>query len=344
MKKITFFLLIFLISSFSIEAVKIASFQDNFKAPNVLIDNKNLYIWDQTFCNIRVYDRKNYKKTAEFGRRGNGPAEFIGIEKVSTSDDKVFVASFPKMCIFSSEGKLLKEIKSKQMDSGSFFPIGNNFIGQSCPPPKPNEIKLNIKFSLFNSILEKKKDIFIAQSGLFLKYGSKKEIIFRIRDCTRAMVSDDKLIIGVTGYGFYFSVFDKDGNRLYEIKKPYEKQKVSNEDKQAFMDRLKKSMKEAEWNQYKAMYEIEFPDYYPAYANFFAQHDRIYVFLYPKSNKQAVLILDMKGNLIKQKVLSQTIDNGCIEKGRFTVHNGKMYFLVENEDTDDWELHMEQID
>jgi thioredoxin-related protein len=131
-KKFAKTILLLLVSVVFIWADKLAEVQDNFHRPSILIDNNQLYVWDKVLRKICIYSRKGFDKIAEFGRQGQGPGEFIGINKVTINKDSILVSSFPKLCLFSKKGKLHKELKSRT-NAGSFIPFGSNFVGKSYP-------------------------------------------------------------------------------------------------------------------------------------------------------------------------------------------------------------------
>jgi hypothetical protein len=334
--------LLLLFSAIFMWAEKLAEFQDNFKVPYILIDNNQIYIWDKFLRKICIYSRRGFDKIAEFGRQGQGPGEFIGIHKVILSNDSVLVNSFPKLCFFSKKGKLQKELKSPT-NAGSYIPLGSNFVGISYPHTNHTDKNVKILFSLFNSSLEKKKDIFLTKSRVFVTYGKSKATVYWVNDCTKAFVYDEKLYIGSTDKGYFIIVFDLNGNTLYEIKRIYKKRKVTDEYKKYRTDNFKNSLSEMEWKQYKERYDVAFPDYFPAYASFFVDDGKIYVFDYPGIKKNDIQILDLKGNLLKNKNIPIENVSSSIIGDRYSIRSGKFYYLEENENTENWELHVINI-
>ncbi len=343
MKKTVILLLAVVLLSICARAEKIAEFQDLFKNPNILLDNKQLYIWDKTLLKINVYSRRGFEKVTEFGKKAAGPGEFNFISNVAINDKFIFVSSFPKLCFFSKTGKFQKEIKGPT-DAGGFIPFGRNFIGKSYPRTKHTDVMGKILFSLFDSNLKKKRDVFIADSKKFVVFTKKKDIVSWVRDCTKAVQYNDKLIIGVSGKGFYFCVFDLEGKKLYEIEKEYEKRSITEEYKRKRIEEARNRWGEAEWRQYTARMDITFPEYFPAFSNFAVSNGKIYVFKHPKDKELEVVILDLKGNFLKAKRIPFNSALYRLQYGNFSFRFGRMYYLVDNEDTENWELHMMKID
>jgi len=341
-KTISFVLLISL--GFSIESKQITSFKDYFKSPAVLMDNYHLCIWDQPERRIHVFSLKDFKEISKFGRKGQGPGEFIAISSVTMNKDKIYVNSFPKLCIFNKEGILIEEIKNSD-NGGNFIPTGNNFVGMSYPYTNIKEKKIKILFSLYNNRLKKIKDIFLSGFRKMSFPGKNKEIAYiDINDCVKAVSYKDNIYIGATDKRFFFVVFDYKGNKLYEILINSREEKVADNEKKRILEKFKTNMGESHWREFKMHYECKVRDFYPSFANFSINDDKIYVFKYPKNEVQDILILNLKGKILKRKRIPRFEVNNIINLGRYYVNNGNIYYMLENEDSNEWELHEIKID
>jgi len=325
-----------------IYAKKITELDDFYKDPFLIVNEKQFYIWDRVLRKVFIYSKTNYEKIDEFGKRGEGPGEFISIGNVFLLDDYICVSSFPKLCFFSKKGKFKKEIKGP-LDAGAFVPIGKNFIGKSYPHSGPYKEEGKIQFSLYNSNLKMKKDIYLVKYHKFAWPGEKKENILWIRPCIKAVSYQNKIIIGSSYEGFLLLFFDSNGNMLYKIDKQYEKRLVTKEEKKELLNEAKIRMGEKRWNEHKFMYNVVFPDYYPAFSNFVIENNKIYVFQFPKDETIEISILDLKGKPLDKKNIP-LIERSIIEKGRFSIHDGKMYYVIDNIETENWELNEIEID
>ncbi len=338
---ICFFLLSFLI--INIHAEKIGEFGDSFKNPFVILDESNIYVWDQYLSKVYIYSRKDFKKLAEFGRKGLGPGEFNNISKVYLDRNYIYVNTFPKLCLFYKNGRLKKEIKSNT-NAGGFIPFGSNFVGVSYPYTNIKAKKDIMLYSLFDSKLNKKKDIYQAEFNKIIRYGYPKEIVFFFRGCTKGIVYEDKLFIGSSDKGIYIAVFDLSGNRLYEINWEYEKRKVTESEKVQKLEGLKKVISKSEWEKRKMICDYRFPEYYPAFESFAIDREKIYLFKFPKDNKLEIVILNLKGDLVRKKIIPDNTMPGCIWFNRFDLKDDCFFYLKENDDTGNWELHAEKLD
>jgi hypothetical protein len=178
-------------------------------------------------------------------------------------------------------------------------------------------------------------------------YYSDKEKIMKamlIANCSKFKVFKDNIFIASTERGFYIAVYNNNGKLLYEIRKDYKKRAITVEEKDSILDNLRKSIGEAEWAKRKSMVIYEFPQYSPAFCNFSVKDDKIYILQFPLESQLEILIIDLKGNFLKKKIIPYKMRAGDIEFGRYDISDGKIYYMVENEATDGWELQIEDIE
>ncbi|UCH98008.1 MAG: hypothetical protein JSV88_14460, partial [Candidatus Aminicenantes bacterium] len=256
-----------------------------------------------------------------------------------------------KVLYYTKDGDYIKEIKARSIMHWGVRPIGNRFIGKSRRQEK------NIQFdtaNIYNSNLEKIKTIYKAKFFYQMEGGGKKCDAIEIRGL-QFKVFNDKIFFK-RGKNFIIDVFDPSGNMLYTIHHDYEKIKISEPDKKKYHDYFKTAY------PWKRMYEslikkeIYFPDFFPAIQMFLVADEKIYVMTYRKEKeKSEFVILGLKGKLLKKvflpfnqsdewfhysltKSTSQASPNVT-----FTIKNGKLYKLLENEDKETWELHITGI-
>ncbi len=150
-----------------------------------------------------------------------------------------------------------------------------------------------------------------------------KNIAYWMGDCFRSVVYKDRIYIGTTEKGFHFSVFNADGNKLYEINRDVPKIAFTEKDKKKKLKSIRAGFGE-KWNEYSAKNIIEFPDILPAYSSFFVSDDRIYVFSHVMDFKNYITILDLKGNLLKKKVFPALMLKEVIPSNNYII-DGKLH-------------------
>ena len=321
---------------------KIGALSDVFKAPDIMLDDSQIYISDTFLCKVCIYSKKDLAKITEFGTKGEGPGEFTVINSAGLTDKYIYVNSFPKICLFSKEGKFIKEIRVNT-DVGQFIPIGRNFIGKRHiynPPPK----KCKYAYILFNHQLRKIKEIFETEFMIEgYNVNPRRKVLF-FKDCYKGVVYKDRFYVGSTARGFYIAVFNANGDKLYEIEKDYERIKVTNEIKATVLKTVS-GVKLEGWQKYFSKIDIFFPDYFPAYINFTVDNDKIYVFKYPRHKARIleVLVLDLRGNLTKKSILPASSWYGFQNNVNY-LYNGKLYFIEVGEDLETPQVYEASMD
>jgi len=176
-----------------------------------------------------------------------------------------------------------------------------------------------------------------------------------IPDALTLWVCDDKIFVDESPKGFFIEVFDSEGNKLYHIEKSYQKFKVTEEHQKDILERFKSDrlVKIQGWERIKRSYQkFHYPEYFPAIQNLVVVDKKIYVQNLKKkhdSKEEEFIIMDLKGNTLK--ILSLPVTQkphlyfrmtGLGPKF-FTIAHDKCYYLVENEDEEEWELHVTDI-
>ena len=83
-----------------------------------------------------------------------------------------------------------------------------------------------------------------------------------------------------------------------------------------------------------------YPEYLPVVWYFKAADEKIYIFTHKtKNKKQEILVLDMKGKLLNRLYLPM-VRWDIMGLMPFTIKNDRLYQLVENEETEQCDLHM----
>jgi len=334
MLRTTFLIIILISTGLFIQGKKIASLEENFKKPIIRVDEKQFYIVDQSLVKGVIYDRSTLKKVAQFGAYGEGPGELIYIQNVTLNDKCIYVSDLTKLCIFSKQGRLIKELKGP-FKTTNYLPFGDNLVGTYSIPRDLYKNKRKVQFILFDGNLKKKRDIFLTEIHSEITLTKEKELVYWFRDCVGAFVNKNNLVVGTSEKGFYFAVFNLDGEKLYDILRDEKKREVTGEEKKQIIKNFSLSMGKERWDQYKATKEIIFPDYYPAYYGFIVNDDKIYVFPYPQLGVFEILILDIKGNLLKKSYLWITVLGAEIKN--IDIFKGKLYNVIENDE--EWEVN-----
>ena len=107
-------------------------------------------------------------------------------------------------------------------------------------------------------------------------------------------------------------------------------------------------MKKKRRKDVKKIFIFEFPDYFPAIQNFEISDNKIYVQTSKiRDNKDEYIIMDLKGNILNKTFLTRykkpSILSRLFGAKLSVIKNEKIYYLKENEEKEEWELHVEEI-
>jgi len=340
----TLYLIVLILGfSLSLHSTLLTPLDIAFKDPRLLIDDTQFYIWDKSNKKIYICSQDDYKMVKELGGRGDGPGQFRSLNLVTIWNNRIYAASFPRLVIFSTNGKLIKELKGP-VDATSFRPFENFYVGVKHPFSRNHKKTTNVSFTLYDANLQELRGLFdiqVRKKTVFLK--PKMEAQW-VQACLKHVVYDDKLIIGSSEGRFFFAIFDKNSDKLYEIDRPYKKIKVTSQHQQRIIADIKKRGGDSWWRQFTQRCNIAFPEYFPPYSDFAIEGEKLYVFKYPTSSNCEVLLLDLKGKLINKKIIMIKDGGESLKHQLGAFKNGKYYYLYDNPETETWELHSETIE
>jgi len=349
MKEVTLTILLFLIICPGIDAlgnelspetflrtffIKKVEIDDIFFPAKLVVDDSRIYLVDKKFCRIHIFSKTDGKKLATFGQKGEGPSEFISITDFQCNQDALYFCSPSKMSVFSKEGKLINEVRVYALEK-TFIPFQGNYISKRYVyNPKTNQTVL--AYVLLDPKLKRIKDIFqTPYKRVAGKDINREELIF-FNDCRKGIVSKDRFYVGDTDLGFYIGVFDSNGNKLYDIRKEYEKIHVSDDLKRRIIENIKTVAGES-YVRFQAKREVLFPEFIPAFLNFFVENDKIWVFKFPKIGSNGLLellCLDLRGNNLGQITIPMGSFYKQLENNDYvSFNNGKLYFLDPHQET-----------
>jgi hypothetical protein len=327
------------LSLFQLQAKKITTLGELSKPQSMVADGEKLFIVEGT--SIYIYSLKNHQLVKKFGKPGEGPQEFRvnpfggpGMV-IFTFPDHILVNSQGKLSYFTKNGGFIKEQKTPPF--AVLRPVKNNFIGSGFAYTKENEALLC--FNLFNSKLEKIKEIHRSDIPINAASGA---AIYIPYEPFLYQIYQEKIFIPDGKDDFAITIFDSKGNKIYRIEKDYKRLKVDETyKKRILLWYQRESPLKMFWEQLKK--NIKFKSHFPAILDIALDGERLYVFTYKKKNHLTeCIILDLEGNEQK-KVFLPFPEVFPLTPYLYSLQNNLFYTLVENEENETWELHMEKI-
>lgn len=331
MKKFIFFLLLIFAAN-SLFPVKLATLREVYRPGLITVHKDKVFITEGT--NVYIYSSKTFKLIKKFGKKGEGPQEFKNYALLYARPDHIVVNSTGKVSIFSREGEFIREFRAPY-SVGFHQPIGKYYVALGWDMVKKTQY---VVFSLYHSSDFKKfKELYrhryFLQDGKSIDPANKRDPLF--------WVADKKVFIDDAVNGL-IHMFDENGNKLLSITADYKKIEITRADQKKILNYYKNHI----W--YKNYYEeyrhrVSFSKYFPIIRHFNVSGKTVYVMTYKKEgNKSEFYLFDFQGKLLK-KTMVPVIEANVFEFYPLWIENGKLYQVIENENSEEWELHMEDI-
>ena len=340
------FLIFFLTLPGPANAGKVVPFPQLEKPNSITVDKNHVYITDQG--TISIYSLKDFTLEKTFGRQGEGPGEFkllpqdkIGL-RIALHDDYILVNSPYRVSFFTKQGEFKNQIDLTDWGGFRQFlkPLGEKFVGNKRLSAD-NILYLTINLYDLQG-LQIEKEIFRKEF-----YGQ----MDTIPNCLDfAMATKEESRRGglyqvynnhlfVEGKNNEIHVFDYSGEKLYTIEHDYEKIKIPESFKQEVMAFFEK--------RYPRIYRMakqkgKFPEYFPI-RYFHVDDNKIYVLTFKsQEGKSEFYILDVKGKFLR-KIMIPFEDVEFLQAYPYTISNEKCYQIIENPETEEWELHIHEV-
>jgi hypothetical protein len=339
MKKTVLITLLMLVAVF-VYAEKLATLEGIGKVKSIIVDNQQLYVAEVS--SVRIYSLKDYRLVKQFGKAGQGPQEFWVIPQLplllDVKTDKLMVGSVGKLSFFKKDGTFITESRYSPQTGFFLRTLGKDkYVGMSN---KGVDETLYRRLSLYDSEVKAVKEIITVEHD----YQGPGKGLRLLKNTFAYRCHDNKIFVSSTK-DFVIDVFNNEGNKIYTIKRPYERRDVTGEIKDKLLNFLKTHPNTRD--QFEFLKPIIFPDKFPAIAALMVTDGRIYVMTFKEkktddNKKIEFLILGLDGKLLKKEFITVRYMNE-METYPFEIKNGKFYQLVENEDTEEWELHCHTI-
>ncbi len=337
MKKSTiYFIIILLIFSLQLKPdTYLGKLPELLKPGQIVLSDELIYITDfADGRSIYIYERKNLKFFKKFGKEGQGPEEFPKTLSIKYYKKKIFVSAFGKYLWFDEKGNFIKENR-KNISQIFLYPIHSGYV---CSEYKffynKNYIGDELEVNLYDTNLKSKKTLLKKKS----KFSQNEKTLTVFPKGTFVEVDNDIIYIGTPSNkkGLVFDLYNYKGNQIETLNIQYKKVQIPNSYKTSLLESSKKNLKGI-FKQFSKDKKYSFPEYFPPFRFYKVDNSFIYIFRdIPNFNYYQLMVIDTKG-LIKNKLLI----NKSIKK--YYIFHGNLYYLAENEDTEEWQLYSKKL-
>jgi len=310
-------------------AKKLAILNEVLIPSHMTIEGNHIYIREKK--TVSIYSLDSFKLLKKIGGKGEGPGEFRSTPSLRIYPEYLSMEDLfsNRISFFSRDGNFKFDMKIPE-DIYYICKVGDNFIATKSDMDFETMVtkKNIILYSKDFKQIKKLSDWEGVENIVMGKGSTKKFDLDVFRDCINYCVHDDLIYLADTRKGFFLSVFDSVGNKLYDIDKEYEEKKVTEKIKN-------KRKKDSKRTGFSKNFNLIFRKCYPAFEKFEVRTGKIYVWTYERKDKKHELIaLDLKGNILKRALLNW--------HSLYSLNDSNYYYLFENED-ENCELHVEII-
>jgi 6-bladed beta-propeller len=329
MKIVMIFICVVMVSPFGF-AKKLTELTEILKPERIEVGHGRIFISEG--ANIYIYRLNDFSLIRKIGSPGEGPQEFKlgGVDdglKMNIDTGQLFVNSISKISYFTLDGEFIKELKVPF--AVYLSPQGKSFVGMGFK--RKDKTKFRVVFQYDEKFRETKQLFRIEHYAVLGKMVDLLKQDFAYHVAPKVVYISHKPGLNIDVVGADGKLLRTISDSSYDIKRPV----TSSE---------KKAIRKWFLHRYKEYYEvikdkIRIADFYPTIQGFVPDGDKLVVLTYNKKGEDLEwVVFDANGKLSKKVFLPISMKN-VIEFNPLAVHNGKLYQLVENSDTDNWELH-----
>ena len=309
-------------------AVKLGSLPDVQKPLRFTIDGDLLYIPDQN--SLFIYSLKDFKLKQKIGGKGDGPAEFERTPSAKILQDEIVLFSYMKFARFKKDGTLLLEKRTYPLMLGNICPLGDHYIINNWRFDEEGRSVIEINFvdkelktikSLYSHTKEK-------------EYSGGKSMVRFMETAVSFQCNTNNIFLANGSKGLFIEVFDFKGQPVRVIEKDFPKIKIPESVKKKRLEDFLKPFSPDHKERIEKTFTFEFPEYFPAIQDFLVVGDMLYIKTYRiEEDREEYIILDTKGNLLKNVFLPE------VPPSTWTFYGNKFYYLKDNDEKEEWELH-----
>lgn len=305
------------------------------KPITIQLDDTQIYITEG--ASVLIYSRDTFKQVKKFGKEGEGPQEFRILPQlpliINVSTDRIIVNSLGKVSRFTKKGEFINEEKVKAGFVFNLIPLGKYLAGQGVT--QENNIRYR-SINIYDRELNKLTEVCKAEDN-FQGPGQGFKVV---HNAFVHQVMGNRLLIAQSK-DFVIQVYDQNGKEFPSITMDYDLIKLTNTDRKNIEEFIDTDPSTKQFSE--LLKPIRYPDEYPAIFTMFSTGKKLYVMTWRRKNKQnEFFIFDQNRKLIKKSFLPLAYQNAILP-APFAIRDNKLYQLIENEENEEWELHINDI-
>lgn len=341
-KKKLCLLFIFVLIASMAYSTKIVQLPEILKPAKIEVGDEHIYIIED--ATIYIYNLSNFKLKKKFGKQGEGPGEFpigrhfnINMINIFPQKDKIIINSRNKIMFFSKDGSFLSE--KKIIGFGSrITPFDDKYIGTNFSGFRGKNPSLTI--NIYSKDLKKIKEVHSFPVNFGGMMGNSNAKINEFASVFGYATGNKKIYLFDT-QDFIIRTLDSEGNQKKPIKIKYKPVKMTSKLRAKIMDYYKNVRYKRNWDRFKT--RLELPNKFPAIQSIQVKDGKIYVQTYKSENGKCEFYIFNKANKLEKIVMLPLAQTNVREYFPFCIKSSKIYQIVEDENEEEWVLHINNI-
>jgi len=345
MKRI--FLVFFLIFCFvQLEAKKVASFPHLTNPKYLVVDSNQIIVSNYPY--IYIYSLKDFTLKKKIGGKGEGPGEFYipqgnrnlkdrGLV-ISVCPDYIAASSVGRVSFFKRNGEIYEISKLRQSNLNAKFLFTCDRLLGLMPKRKGR-----IWVSIFDLNFENSKKILECDYWFNLDSDEMYNVFDRASDTLLIAVQDNKIFIarGDSPTLMIDTFNTTTGSKLFTIRHKTDKVSIP----KSYLERLRTYFQ----SKYRLksddpyLKELSLPKFFPAMRNFCAADQKIYVVTFKELNSQTNIMIFSTDGSFEGNTYLPVKERNPEHLAPFSISKNRFYQIVENEETENWELFVSPI-
>lgn len=312
---------------------------------DLIISEEIIYVMDGAM--IKTFNHKGESLFA-FARKGEGPGEIKSgpfyTNSISLHEGNIVIDSLDKLITYSPRGKYIGEKRKGRFLALQVKPVGDAYLVKRVD--RSDKKTEWITLEIYDSSMKKLKEIARQRSNI--QFSS----VQMIPDSPHFCIIGDRIYVERSDKGSVVEIFNSRGEKKGALHVKLKPGAVHEEDKRNSMERYRNDslVKQIGFENLRKRIQFDFPENFPAFSDILQHNGRPVVkTFHQKKGKIQYLHLDSKGNILNDWMLPVTWEGEMIshlngvEPKLYTFHNKSFYYLLENPESEEFELHKRNI-
>jgi len=334
-------------------AEKLGTLPDVLKPDNITIDGDDLFVVEG--AHVFIYSLADLTLKTKIGKPGEGPGEIQTIpnfpNRVVALPDRILFEGINKILFFDRGGGFVREIR-KPGQVTRFLPVGDHFVAARITPGEDNQT-LYSTVDLYDADIKHLKTLYRQP---FVQQGAPPNIEMDMTmDFINIQVHDGKIFIEESPAGFLIEVFDENGGKLRTIRRQENPVKLTEKDRRDLETELREDpwvrpqiKALGGWEEARKLFDMRYPDSFPPIKTMDISEGRLFVQTHRRrENRDEYLLMDLDGSNMKRAFIPRRVEAPMMARimgvKRYAIRGGKLFYIRENPDEEEWELHVETI-